>query len=221
MLDYEKIGRENLHLYVEKLYEFIIDEYPSRVKLESKIDQKEIAEVSGISESVISRLARFSTYEDPKKNIDTSINNILHVQNAFKIKSEILDKNEYIFDFFPPQEDEKLKELATKFASNLVDVSTRFEEKDDPHKETIKEIERKKYRTPEQRERFILITGAGASHAATKGVMPLSSQAIINIKREFDKAKFPHQIIEEEIEKIKLTTRLDVREFDLSSTLAL
>jgi transcriptional regulator with XRE-family HTH domain len=100
MLDYEKIGRENLHLYVEKLYEFIIDEYPSRVKLESKIDQKEIAEVSGISESVISRLARFSTYEDPKKNIDTSINNILHVQNAFKIKSEILDKNEYIFDFF-------------------------------------------------------------------------------------------------------------------------
>jgi hypothetical protein len=116
--------------------------------------------------------------------------------------------------FFPPQEDEKLKELATKFASNLVDVSTRFEEKDDPHKETIKEIERKKYRTPEQRERFILITGAGASHAATKGVMPLSSQAIINIKREFDKAKFPHQIIEEEIEKIKLTTRLDVREFE-------
>lgn len=195
----------------EKLVEFA-ETLKTFLKTNRKMSNKTLAEILNVHPSKITRLSNYRKTEG-RSHKEKTINKILDV---FKVrpKENVVPLE---FEFYDLKDYKKLIELALKLSLNLIDVSTKFEEKDIPH-EIVLRKERldtvKKIRTEAQRERLILITGAGASFAATKGIMPLSSNAIRIIEEEIGESTILKNRIEKEINRITLATRLNRDEFE-------
>lgn len=174
--------------------------------------KKDIADFIKLTPTEVTRL--FNTKRHAKDK-QVQVEKLEKIIKEFKIKQEQDADGKIIFSRLLPADDKYLEELAVKLALNLVDVSTRFDEYNEPHKEIIKRDKLDKYRgSSSRRERFILLTGAGLSHVATKGVMPLAKDAIKFIKEEVKKTNIPNHIFEEEAERLKFSTQLDINEFE-------
>lgn len=204
MMDFSGFTHEKLVEFAETLKTFL--------KTNRKMSNKTLAEILNVHPSKITRLSNYRKTEG-RSHKEKTINKILDV---FKVrpKENVVPLE---FEFYDLKDYKKLIELALKLSLNLIDVSTKFEEKDIPH-EIVLRKERldtvKKIRTEAQRERLILITGAGASFAATKGIMPLSSNAIRIIEEEIGESTILKNRIEKEINRITLATRLNRDEFE-------
>lgn len=213
MINLEALENSQISGYVIKLYDFIRIQYSKRTG-RSVLDDKDIAIHTRIDQKQINLLKKEEHYDTKHKDAkNRRIGKIYDVMYAFKVKAEI-DEEDFKFSFFKPEEDDYLKELATKLACNLVDVSTSFDKKNSPHKEIINNDSLEKFRKTNQSERFILITGAGVSHAATKGAMPLADEAIKVIKKKVLESGISESILEEELENLTLSTNLKRNEFE-------
>ena len=203
------LERDDLLQYAENLIDFILEEYPKKEGLE-KFERKDISRMTGLHSSAISRLT--SPSEFPKKIFSRPIKDLKHISNVFKVRCSGKVGDRYQFEFYTLKDSPKLIELATKLAMNLVDVSTRFNEYNKPHESIINHNRLSKYRKTNKRERFILIAGAGASHAATKGVMPLTPDAIDIIReRIMDGSKILRKVIKRDIESMDAAHKFETQ----------
>lgn len=117
------------------------------------------------------------------------------------------------------EQDPRLEELAKKLALNLVDISTEFTKQNKPHLAVLKDQELKselKTNPNRPRERFIVVTGAGASHSATGGKMMLADQAAEHIRSTLtsDADKLLQQLVNEEIKRQKYVYRASTETFE-------
>ena len=207
-----KMNEADLATYSSELLNFL------RTK---SIDNRLVAISIKVTPSIISRLGkRKDNGKYPRKENTIERLIAIHKNNGVIYKGK-KSNNSYNFIIVDPlKNNPELRELATKLACNIVDVSTSFNKKNEPHKKIIKAELLRKYRKTENRERIILITGAGVSHSATKGVIPLTKDAIEIIKKEVvtkpdsDKKGIPERIINNELDYISLSTNLERDEFE-------
>lgn len=196
-------SHEALKVYCTQLVNYVKDHLMAIGKLE---------ELLGVSTGFFSKLGNRSSIELIKKHL-RKIHKITKVSCNGKD-----ERGNYVFIVVDPLKEHQLKKIASKLAINLIDVSTPFSNNDLPHGKILKDasiLEDKNIRTTNQRERYILITGAGVSHAATKGVMPLGEEAINDIKDFVIKeGAIPEYVLNDELNRLKLTTRLDETEFE-------
>lgn len=103
-----------------------------------------------------------------------------------------------------------LKRLADKLALNLIDVSMDFESNCQPHLDIIKDVELRNLvldSPNRKKERFILVTGAGASHAATNGHMFLANKAMQYLDNAKKNNKHLNKLIEKELSRQEIIYR--------------
>ncbi len=111
------------------------------------------------------------------------------------------------------EEKRELEELAAKLAINLIDVSTDFHEVKEPHQQILvrQDVKKKIIDDWRLRERFIAITGAGATFAATRGFIPMGNEGIKIIK---EKSSIDNALISEELDRLEQIYRLDKDSFE-------
>ncbi len=193
------------------LFEYIKLHYSKKYDLK-EMGQKRMAELANVPVVTINRLLSGNNISIDKNK---EISHIERICDFFEVNILTKGKNEYEFSPSTLLNNEKLQELATKLACNLVTVSTTYNEKLNPYKKIIKKESLEVFPKAVQRERFILVTGAGVSHAATKGDMPLADEAIKVIEKEVVEVEgIPLAVIEKERRLINLATGLDYNEFE-------
>ncbi len=105
-----------------------------------------------------------------------------------------------------------IERLSRKLALNLIDVSMDSSESTNQYQQIIqsKHLLDWLHKTPQRpRERFILVTGAGASHAATNKQMLLAKDSVKHINKAIKSIKNPRieQLIENEKKLQRFTNR--------------
>jgi len=166
-----------------------------------------IAEETGIPDYELAR-QKNSDYQQGNKK--TCLECIEKFQNHYGV---CLDETHNLI-FLKDRNELKIKALALKLALNLVDISTEFDDDDNP----IQEIINPNYISSEQiknhkRERFIGIVGAGASNEASYKYMPCAEEASKEIRAIIDKSKLK-DLIDEELERLKLLYKLKEDDFE-------
>jgi len=202
MIELKSLSDKEVGLYGTALVHFLEENFPGEIGLNKKYLEK----FEKLNLTAISRI------RTNRKRVAEDFERIKKLNRIFKVMP-IKDENGNLgVAFQTPNENEELQKLAAKLAFNLVDVSTN--EKDTPHHEII-DKKLFKFRNPTKSERFVLVTGAGVSHAATKGAMPLSNEAIKGIEKELVEVEgIPKKLLDEELENLENYTGLDVNEFE-------
>lgn len=195
----------------DALYHYLVDK--------GLVDsQQDLARLLETNKTAINRMISGKNFPAKKRN--ERIDMVKRTLDKFKLKVVFDDKEGYAFTSKGPQENDMLEKLAVKLACNIVDVSISFNDRNRPHREIIKPVLLKKYRKTEERERIILITGAGVSHSATQGVIPLTKDAIelirneVVVKPDSKQNGIPQALIENELDYITLSTNLARDEFE-------
>ncbi len=205
----ERLRDPELAVLLSSFIEYIIDK--NTKKGQRRHTQNEIAKVLATNSTELSRLKNEEKgYTKAQRlNCIGIIEKIKRKYKEVEIYCTITVAN------CPLQENRSLHKLAHKLALNLIDVSTPFEEQVNPHKEIIQEKESFGIPIAEDREkeRFILVAGAGASHAATKKYIPLGMEAAEEIRKRIVK-RIPGALIEAEIDRLRYSYRLPPDEFE-------
>lgn len=135
-----------------------------------------------------------------------------HYHVKFSLKSYRKDKD---WKIRISEVDETLKELAQKLALNMIDVSVRFSDRDGPHEKILRNPKILGKRHNHQRERFVAIIGAGASHIATGKLMPQGNTAAKLIRKEIEEEQTViHNFIERELDHLRHNYGLDRNELE-------
>jgi SIR2-like domain len=198
------------------LINFIKTTYHEEFKLNTQCTEKEIAERLGLDNSNFSK----SKESNPRQTYSK-------ILRAFNIEEYNYKKgfkpNDVLFRYCNVENWPVVKDLASLMALNLVDISTPFSGVTEAHEFILDEkspaagiIELEKRRSTRTRERFIVVTGAGASHASTGGVLPLAEKAMEILKNEIDghDEDFFKKLVYKELDRLKLVARSNTNDFE-------
>lgn len=190
---------------ITRLLPFIIDEYKKIPGFEN-YSQGHIAQRCGIDSTHLSRSKSWENSGVTDEEREVILQKIIDNYQV-EIKEDTPS-------FRPLEEWTSLEALAQKLALNLIDISTPSPEADIPHKTILKdEAILGRRMAPGVRERFILVAGAGASHAATKGSMPLTKDGVKFIRDKITEEVI-NQLIEDELLRLRQIYKLDPEEFE-------
>jgi transcriptional regulator with XRE-family HTH domain len=204
------------HEEIRLLIEFLMENYHTS-RGGKKLSQIEIGKRIGVDPSTLSKAKSPDNYanvsEEKRRDIIASIKRVFDVQVYFDKES-----GKYDFAFIKGQSSINSKELellAGKLALNLVDVSTPFRNRSKPHLEILQNEKTIKLRSESsKKERFIVVVGAGASNAATKGYMKTASAAANQIRESIQKNKTFKELVEKELRRLRLVYQLREDEFE-------
>ncbi|MCG8331670.1 MAG: SIR2 family protein [Chitinophagales bacterium] len=205
----EKRSVDELHILYNNCIEAIKnDRQRFHLKTGRKWSQANLAEF------VDTTIRRFSTARgDSFKDNRNANEYYLDIINKFIEEFTLMINADLSVSSYHPT---ALDALAHKLSLNLIDVSTSFSEKEKPYKKILQYkhlIEHKNKEEKCKRERVIAIIGAGASYAATpkENPIPLSKDAILHLKKVFEK-KIDNELLEDEIHRLNSLMRNSARE---------
>ena len=195
---------------LSELVDFIQKEYPKVAQLK-KYGQDQIAERIGIDGTTLNKAkAEFNHVNERAKGLYAKILGKYEIQAISEAPG---------FEFLPPKKWSGLGVLARELALNLVDVSMNFNEKNLPHLSVIANEATLGYlntTNDRMRQRFIVVVGAGASHAATGGKLPLAQEAMRLVKEAIkaEGIKFLNELVDSELNRLKLVYKAPVDDFE-------
>ena len=203
----EKDRTQRVDNKLKHLLDFLKNNY-SKDESKKALKQDQIASRIGIDSTQLAKASN-DEYNPMKEN---------SIYKQILEEFQVEEKPEG-FEFRSPENWTTLAELARQLSLNLVDVSTNFYEKNIPHlsvisnEKTLKELEKNPDRP---RQRFVIVTGAGASHAATGGKLLMAKEATQVIKEAIkaENIEFLNELIAKELNRLKLVYKARPDDFE-------